>query len=126
MRPRCGCGSKNCIVAWTDGKDWFRSVKWFQSAVNASGVFTTMVVKSHGYISMGSPAVAYVGGTYPWAISITQDSNTTYSWRKLAPDTSSFQDQRSFSDSSQPLVPTLGSRLYGGTTPLGISIVGHP
>jgi hypothetical protein len=113
--PTSVVGAQNCLIAWVDGVDWHRTVKWVQASA-ASGVgLAASSVKTHGYMSMGSPSVAYhfTPGTRPWYIALTQGGSTVYTWRKEGSASASFTDERSHVASPHATTPALGTRLSG-------------
>jgi hypothetical protein len=117
--PSIACGDKtvvgdyNCLLAWTNALSWSRPVLWTQCRLVGSqfNELDCLSPKSHGYVSYGSPSVAYSSnGAYPWQIALNQGSTATYTWRKGPYYSHNFQDQRSFGFGPQSVFPASGSR----------------
>jgi hypothetical protein len=120
--PAIACGSavtlgtRNCLIAWTDGTSWTGTIKWKQCQMTTGSFSNCSAIRSLGYFGVGSASVAYVGNNngYPWQIAISQGGASVYTWRKQPADTASFQDQRSFSYSPQAILPAVGSLAESG------------
>lgn len=106
-------GADNCLIAWIDAFHWQRPVRWAQGRV-VSGQLVLSATRTHPYVTVGSASVAYwADSRFPWLIALNQGGTTTYTWRKPAPATASFQDERSIAARNYVTLPAAGSRLRG-------------
>jgi len=119
--PCIACGPKeivgeyNCLVAWVDAFHWQRPVRWTQARVTSDGKLEMLPIKTHGYVTVGSPSVAYWNnGDFPWIIALNQGSGRTYTWRKRARHSENFQNEQGFSFSPKVSLPAAGSRVSPG------------
>ncbi len=112
--PQAVVGEYNCLVAWVDAFHWQRPVRWTQARVTAAGKLDMLGIRTHGYVTVGSPSVAYWSdGEFPWLITLYQGGTTTYTWIKRASHGANFQDQRGFSFRPKVSLPVAGSRVRG-------------
>jgi hypothetical protein len=110
--PKAVVGDYNCLVAWVDAFHWQRPVRWTQARVTAAGQLEMLGIKTHGYVTVGSPSVAYWSdGEFPWIIAVYQGGTTTYTWRKKGSHDEKFQDERGFSFLPKVSLPAAASRL---------------
>jgi Matrixin len=106
-------GADNCLIVWPSARSWSRVVQWTQGHI-AGDQLVLRPLKTHGYVTSGSPTVAYAYGSnavtaYPWHLTLVQGGQTVYTWRKGGAYTSNFVDQRSFSESPQASLPVAGA-----------------
>lgn len=107
-------GADNCLLAWANAESWSRTVRWSQFYVSGDQLVFPGTTKTHGYVTAGSPTVAYATGTaaatsYVWHLALSQGGTTMYTWRKVGPSAVGFVDQRSFSESPKPSLPIAGA-----------------
>lgn len=106
-------GSLNCLLAWTNARDWYRSVQWVQLSV-AGGVLALGPVNTHGYVTYGPVSVTYTGNAaVPWMITLSQ-GEVVYTWRKGPGSSDPFVDERGFWSLPWSVGPTVGSFTSGG------------
>lgn len=112
--PKAVVGDYNCLVAWVDAFHWQRPVRWTQARVTAGGQLEMLPIKTHGYVTVGSPSVAYWSdGEFPWLITLYQGGLKTYTWTKRASHSDNFQNESGFSFLPKVSLPAAGSRLRG-------------
>lgn len=110
--PKAVVGEYNCLVAWVDAFHWQRPVRWTQARVTEDGKLDMLGIKTHGYVTVGSPSVAYWSDShFPWLITLYQGGATTYTWIKEASHGENFKHQKGFTFQPKVSLPTAGSRL---------------
>ena len=110
-------GADNCLIAWPSAANWSRVMHWTQGRISGDQLILRPI-KTHGYVTAGSPSVAYAYGSqavssYPWHLALIQGGTTVYTWRKGGAYSATFVDQRAFSESPKASLPVAGAKHAG-------------
>jgi hypothetical protein len=110
-------GADNCLIAWPSATNWSRVMHWTQGRISGDQLILRPI-KTHGYVTAGSPSVAYAYGSqaitsYPWHLTLIQGGMTAYTWRKGGAYSANFVDQRAFSESPKASLPVAGAKHSG-------------